>query len=86
MYISGRLHKPVLPLIVPHSDHLRSALQLNLQSALHTALLLLPEVFTEENLYHTLTGLSYTGGLYLAYHIQYGSLDSIPGSQLTSRT
>ena len=38
-----------------------AALRLNLQSALHTALILLPETFTEEQFYMTLAGLSYTG-------------------------
>nr|CAG4638474.1 EOG090X06VP [Cyclestheria hislopi] len=61
LYTSGRLHKPVVPLILPQNSTLRSALQLNLQNALHTALLLLPEIFTEESLYLTLTGLSYAG-------------------------
>ena len=37
------------------------ALRQNAMSALHTALLLLPETFTEENLYLTLAGLSYEG-------------------------
>ena len=61
-YISGRLHKPVMPLVLPHSNHpLRSALKHNLQNAMHTALLLLPDTFQEETLYQTLAGLSYSG-------------------------
>ena len=39
----------------------KSFIRLNLQSALHTALILLPESFSEEQLYLTLAGLSYTG-------------------------
>lgn len=62
LYAAGRLHKPVLILEKNiHNHEIHSALRLNLQSALHTALLLLPETFTEEEFYLTLAGLSYTG-------------------------
>ena len=43
------------------ADDLATALRLNLQSALHTALLLLPSHFTERELYTKIAGLSYTG-------------------------
>jgi translocator assembly and maintenance protein 41 len=61
LYLSGRLHKPVLTLLNPVNRKLRNALKLNLHSAIHAALLLLPETFTEEELYCTITGLSYYG-------------------------
>jgi len=62
LYVSGRLHKPVL--ILRRDDEqsgLNLALSTNLQSALHTSLLLLPEQFSEEDLYITVAGLSYMG-------------------------
>ncbi|GAA5997671.1 putative phosphatidate cytidylyltransferase [Rhodotorula paludigena] len=59
LYISGRLHKPVRIL---HDDaRVRLANQVNLASALRTALLLLPESFTEIELFEEIAGLSYRG-------------------------
>lgn len=37
------------------------ALKINLYAAIHTALLLLPEAFTEKELYTSISGLSYSG-------------------------
>lgn len=74
LYIGGRLHKPVKIIEQPDSDDKSSekldnnssfnmALQTNLQNALHTALLLLPENFTLEELFICITSLSYMGDL-----------------------
>ena len=52
---------PKTKLILDHHESLIPWIRLNLQSALHTALILLPESFTEEQFYMTLAGLSYTG-------------------------
>lgn len=58
-----------MPLVLPHSSHpLRSALKHNLQNAMHTALLLLPDTFQEETLYQTLAGLSYSGFYEFLYY------------------
>ena len=59
LYLAGRLHKPVK--ILRDDAKIRLANQINLMSALRTALLLLPEKFTEEELYATLAGISYLG-------------------------
>eukprot|EP00095_Tigriopus_kingsejongensis_P005438 maker-scaffold224_size251237-snap-gene-0.21 protein:Tk05438 transcript:maker-scaffold224_size251237-snap-gene-0.21-mRNA-1 annotation:"hypothetical protein DAPPUDRAFT_202995" len=62
LYAAGRLHKPVLLLEKDTSDQeIHTALRLNLQSALHTTLLMLPETFTEEEFYLVVAALSYTG-------------------------
>ena len=59
MYVAGRLQKPVK--ILRDNPSVRLANQVNLMSAVRTALLLLPEDFTENELYSTIAGLSYMG-------------------------
>ncbi|KAA0201719.1 hypothetical protein HAZT_HAZT008876 [Hyalella azteca] len=62
LYVAGRLHKPVNILHKDSKDpELERALQLNLSYAVRTALLLLPDTFSEEELYHTIAHLSYSG-------------------------
>ncbi|KAK9369181.1 mitochondrial matrix Mmp37-domain-containing protein [Lipomyces kononenkoae] len=59
LYLSGRLHKPVK--ILRDDPRIRLANQRNLFSVIRTALLLLPEKFTEKELYHTIASISYMG-------------------------
>lgn len=61
LYLSGRLQKPVEIIREPNSSKVQNALQLNLQSAVHSALLLLPKEFSEFEFYCTITSLSYNG-------------------------
>ena len=59
LYIAGRLQKPVK--ILRDDPRIRLANQVNLISALRTALLMLPENFTEAELYSKIAGISYMG-------------------------
>ena len=59
MYVAGRLQKPVK--ILRQTADIQVANQINLISALRTALLLLPPTFTEQELYGTIAGISYLG-------------------------
>jgi mitochondrial translocator assembly and maintenance protein 41 len=61
LYLAGRLQKPVK--ILRDDPRVRLANQVNLLSALRTALLLLPERFTEKELYATIAGISYMGDI-----------------------
>lgn len=58
LYIAGRLHKPVLTL---YDKGLNDLVMGNLKSAVHAALLQLPDKFSERDLYITISGLSYRG-------------------------
>ena len=59
LYLAGRLQKPVK--ILRDDPRVRLANQVNLISAVRTALLLLPPSFTEQDLYSTIAGISYLG-------------------------
>ena len=64
LYAAGRLQKPVKILEKPTKTDdadLHLALRMNLASSIHAALLLLPDRFSEETFYNTITGLSYAG-------------------------
>ncbi|KAI1890403.1 hypothetical protein AGOR_G00153360 [Albula goreensis] len=61
MYVAGRLHKPVKILIQNEDGKLRTALVGNLKSAVTASFLMLPESISEEELYHQIAGLSYSG-------------------------
>ncbi|GIL45877.1 hypothetical protein Vafri_3005 [Volvox africanus] len=66
LYIAGRMHKPVTPLLPAPPGLLAAAQEANLHNALAAALVLLPPTFTEEELLRTLVGLSYRGDIRLA--------------------
>jgi translocator assembly and maintenance protein 41 len=59
LYLAGRLQKPVK--ILRDDARVRLANQVNLLSALRTALLLLPPSFTEQELYGMIASISYMG-------------------------
>jgi mitochondrial translocator assembly and maintenance protein 41 len=59
LYLAGRLHKPVK--ILRDDPKVRLANQINLISALRTALLMLGPKFSETELYTKIAGISYMG-------------------------
>ncbi|OQR71151.1 mitochondrial translocator assembly and maintenance protein 41-like [Tropilaelaps mercedesae] len=60
LYVAGRMQKPV-KYITPVDPEISMAQDINLKSAVHTALLTLPETFALEDLFLRVTRLSYDG-------------------------
>jgi translocator assembly and maintenance protein 41 len=65
LYVAGRLQKPVK--ILKNTPEIQKAIEINLVHAMNTALLLLPENFSQEELFMIITGLSYTGDSRMKY-------------------
>lgn len=61
LYLAGRLHKPVEIIRPASGSRFQNAIDSNLRAAVHAALLLLPEKFTEFELYREISNLSYAG-------------------------
>ncbi|KAL2820598.1 histidinol-phosphate aminotransferase [Aspergillus granulosus] len=68
LYLAGRLQKPVK--ILRDHPKVRLANQMNLLSAVRVALLLMPETFTEFQLYSTIASISYMGDLRMALPVE----------------
>lgn len=64
LYVAGRMHKPLR--IIKDDARVRLTQQVNLTSAIRTALLTLPETFEEGQLFERIAALSYQGDLRMA--------------------
>lgn len=83
LYLAGRLHKPVTNVIQPTdlTDPLNLALNKNLENAFRTSLLLLPEKFTDQELFHCISNLSYKGDFRMTFGENKNKVNNIVKAQ-----
>ncbi|XP_063709305.1 phosphatidate cytidylyltransferase, mitochondrial [Culicoides brevitarsis] len=84
LYIAGRLHKPVEIVKPPTNVKLENGINNNLKSAVHAALLLLPETFTEYEFYFCIASLSYMGDFRMTFGENKDKVKNIVRPQLES--
>ncbi|PCH40065.1 Mmp37-domain-containing protein [Wolfiporia cocos MD-104 SS10] len=80
LYLAGRMHKPIR--IIKDDARVRLTQQVNLTSAVRTALLTLPGTFTQRELFSRIAGFSYAGDVRMALPGENrGKVDNIVGRQ-----
>ncbi|XP_033734378.1 phosphatidate cytidylyltransferase, mitochondrial-like [Pecten maximus] len=84
LYISGRLHKPVMMVKSPEDPAANEALKINLRSAVHTSLILLPDKFSEVELFTQIASLSYTGDIRMSFGEDQNKVDNIVNASLNN--
>lgn len=84
LYVAGRMHKPTAVLFDVTNNRVPNAQQANLTSALRASLLLLPDKFSEKDLYRMLASLSYMGDFRMSVPggENQGKIDNIVNNQL----
>ena len=82
LYLAGRLHKPVEIVKTPSSSKIQNAMEQNLESAVHAALLLLPEKFTDYDFFYKIASLSYNGDFRMIFGENKNKVNNIVRPQM----